>query len=265
MSIFKKISLLTLLPILLFIFLFKTINYAAEEKTKQGYYPANPQKGIVILELFSSQGCSSCPKADYLLTNIQEKAIHLNENIMYLNFHVDYWNYLGWVDPFSKYEFTQRQHWYNQAFKLNSIYTPQLIINGNFQIIGSLKQKIETEIQNRLKQPLKVQLKDIVTHFSNDSISISGSLIGINDEQLLNIAVLQKSAVTEIKSGENKGLKLNNTNIVRAFKTINIQNNNVFNIKINKPDKLSEEQIRVVLYAQNKNTLEVTAGCFITN
>src|SRR5262245_43259594 len=88
---------------------------------------------VVILELFTSEGCSSCPPADKLLPELTK----LGSNIIPISFHVDYWNRLGWVDPFSSSNYSDRQRKYGEQFKLESIYTPQLVVNGEYELVGS--------------------------------------------------------------------------------------------------------------------------------
>src|SRR5258705_6023536 len=95
--------------------------------------PAGSYKSFALLELFTSEGCSSCPSADRLLPQLAT----IDSNIITLSFHVDYWNDLGWEDKFSNAEFTNRQREYGQQLHLESIYTPQLIINGEYELVGS--------------------------------------------------------------------------------------------------------------------------------
>lgn len=83
-------------------------------------------KNFIVLELFTSQGCSSCPPADKVLEKL---ALKNDPEVLLLSFHVDYWDYIGWKDPFSKNEYSQRQGAYDAALK-STVYTPQLIVNG---------------------------------------------------------------------------------------------------------------------------------------
>ena len=88
---------------------------------------------IAVLELFTSEGCSSCPSADRLLPQLAK----LDSNIIPLSFHVDYWNRLGWTDPFSSSEYSERQRSYASHLKLESVYTPQLVVNGEYELVLS--------------------------------------------------------------------------------------------------------------------------------
>jgi len=98
---------------------------------------------IVVLELYTSQGCSSCPAADILLNTIKNKK---KANIFTLSYHVDYWNYMGWKDPFSSPLYAEKQRLYNQKFSNKSSYTPQVVINGKEHFVGSHVSKMSAKI-----------------------------------------------------------------------------------------------------------------------
>jgi hypothetical protein len=91
-----------------------------------------PEASPIIIELFTSQGCSSCPPADRLL-----KRLAGDPRVIPLSFHVDYWNYIGWTDPFSSKRWSERQQGYARAFRSNRIYTPQLVVSGRTGASGS--------------------------------------------------------------------------------------------------------------------------------
>jgi len=93
--------------------------------------------GAVLVELFTSEGCSDCPPADKLLAEIDGKLTHGNELIVGISEHVTYWNQLGWEDPFSRQSFTDRQNAYGERFQLQSVYTPQMVVNGETQFVGN--------------------------------------------------------------------------------------------------------------------------------
>ena len=92
---------------------------------------------VVVLELFTSEGCSSCPLADNLLPQLAS----LDAAVIPLSFHVDYWNRLGWKDPFSSAAFSDRQREYGQHFNSDGVYTPQLVVNGEYEMVGSDRRK----------------------------------------------------------------------------------------------------------------------------
>jgi hypothetical protein len=102
-------------------------------------------KAVVVLELFTSQGCSSCPSADVLLAKVGKD--FENDQVFTLSYHVDYWNYIGWKDPFSKKEFTEKQRSYARKFRDNQIYTPAVIVNGQEHFVGSNRSKMYAKIK----------------------------------------------------------------------------------------------------------------------
>lgn len=109
------------------------------EVTKQ----VNIKKGFAIVELFTSEGCSSCPPADRLIDKlVTEKG----SEIYILSYHIDYWDHIGWKDPFSQAAFTNRQRQYGRHFSLESIYTPQVIVNGIDEFVGSDERKLRASI-----------------------------------------------------------------------------------------------------------------------
>src|SRR5580765_4213272 len=105
--------------------------YSSNKKTDTGIAAGN---GFAVIELFTSEGCSSCPPADEAMIDIENE---FKKNVYVIGYHVDYWNYLGWKDIFSNAGWTDRQKAYAQELKLNNIYTPQVVINGSSEFVGS--------------------------------------------------------------------------------------------------------------------------------
>jgi hypothetical protein len=218
---------------------------------------AAPQKinefnSFAVLELFTSEGCSSCPPADRLLPQLA----NLNSNIIPLSFHVDYWNHLGWKDPFSKAEFSDRQREYGERFRLESIYTPQLIINGEYQLVGSSRSTAETDIKKALKENSEVQIKIDEVKRDANKLSISCHLEGNWKQTDLASALVQKHAEMKIKGGENNGSKLSHTNVVRSFIKQSAKEKMNFEVEI--PKDLTEDDWRLIIYSQQKSDLKIT-------
>ncbi|HYG65894.1 MAG TPA: DUF1223 domain-containing protein, partial [Thermoanaerobaculia bacterium] len=111
--------------------------------------PEDKAAAPVIVELFTSQGCSSCPPADRLLTRLGGDP-GLAGRVIPLAFHVDYWNHIGWTDPFSAKRWSERQQAYARAFKANRIYTPQLVVNGRTEGVGSHEPRVRKQIADAL-------------------------------------------------------------------------------------------------------------------
>lgn len=182
--------------------------------------------GPVIVELFTSQGCSSCPPADRLLSKLQQNP-RLAGKVIPLSFHVDYWNYIGWTDPFSSPRWSERQRAYGRAFRSNRIYTPQLVVNGQSECVGSN----EAEVMRRLDRALATEPAGSVT-LAVQPVGTDGQLrlqVGAevaravasgarNDAGLdLWVAVYETGLTTPVGSGENASRTLKNDYVVRRL------------------------------------------------
>ena len=200
-----------LLPIIVFSVSLLTISFStASLKNKM----AKEQNGFALIELFTSEGCSSCPAADEVLEEIQKK--YNDKDVLVLAYHVDYWNKLGWKDIFSDPSFTQRQEYYSNIFRLNSIYTPQVVVNGKKEFIGSNKSKLISNIEEQLNERSAVSIKLVAAQNTEGKIDVHYSAEGVDAKKEQAILVLiQKMATNEINKGENKGRNLHHINIIR--------------------------------------------------
>ncbi len=201
--------------------------------------------GIAVLELFTSQGCSSCPPADKLAARLQTE---YRDNLIVLEFHVDYWDRLGWKDPFSNAVYTQRQWNYGEKFHSRTIYTPQAVVNGTFEVVGSDEKKLKSYIDQAIEDPSSNFLEAFLSPGAHNSIDVKWKYTGANDAAI-NFALVQKKAVTEVMAGENKGRKLTHTNVVRDFISIN-SNNSGKSVRFTLPDGLGRADVQVISYAQ---------------
>jgi hypothetical protein len=175
---------------------------------------AGTDKPLTVVELFTSQGCSSCPPADaYLgdLANLGE-----SKRILALSYHVDYWDNLGWKDPYSNPDNTSRQRAYANYMDLRYIYTPQMVIQGKLQATGSDRQAIAAQIKTARKLPgLDVRLQR-----KSESIQVILGKIESRVNASIFMVIYDKQHVTKIKRGENSGKTITNRNVVRSIKNI---------------------------------------------
>lgn len=203
------------------------------------------QKGFALVELFTSEGCSSCPAADKA---VEELAKQYPSSVYVLAFHVDYWNRLGWTDEFSKPEYTARQSGYAGKFNLDGTYTPQVVINGLHEFVGSDKAKLQqVSATEAAKEPigkieLAAELKDVRT------IVVQYKTTETSDEQL-HLALVQNEATTDVKRGENGGRKLHHINIVRDYKTVTPAAGRV---QLTLPADVPANNTKIIAYLQNK-------------
>lgn len=218
--------------------------------------PAAPP--VVVLELFTSQGCSSCPPADKALQDITQQASRSGQAVYGLSFHVDYWNRLGWQDPFSTKEFTNRQRQYDRALKTQT-YTPQLIINGQQDVIGGQRGRIEQAIQTIQKTPASafIGVDGRMTQDSKQAhVSYELSAAG---PYRVHVALVQKEARTAVKNGENGGRTLSSMNVVRQFKTLD-ESGTSGTVSLPVPAGLTADQTAVLVYVQRTDTGQIVGA-----
>ena len=206
--------------------------------------------GFAVVELFTSEGCSSCPPADEAVAALLAKNI---KNVYILAYHVDYWNRLGWEDQFSKPEYSQRQSQYASVLGLSSVYTPQVIVNGSSEFVGSDEDKLNGTVEDNLQTDIKQNVNINAVRVDN-TITVDYSTGG-NDEVLLNLALVQPEATTSVKRGENGGRVLHHVNIVRVLKTIDAKGEGKLTIDI--PSELSNASLQLIAYTQGKDNLRI--------
>jgi hypothetical protein len=161
----------------------------------------------VVVELFTSQGCSSCPPADALIRELRKQP-----NVIPIAYHVDYWNYLGWRDPFSAREWTQRQMQYIHAFNLSSSYTPQIVVSGAREMIGSNEGAVRAAIEEATQHGSIATVKVTLDH-GNAVVETNAPRAGLE----LIVVTTEDGIVTKIERGENRGLTQTNDAIARKL------------------------------------------------
>lgn len=173
-------------------------------------------KGFAVIELFTSQGCSSCPPADALLGKY---AMAHDTQVLPIAFHVDYWNRLGWKDPFSDPRYSQRQRQYASLFNLDGVYTPQAVVNGKRQMVGSDAHLLVAVVAaaKATTPTVRIAITDVQQQAA--SIYIQYNLDGRYSGANLQAILVQEQVETNIQAGENNGLLLTNYCIARDVNT----------------------------------------------
>ena len=210
--------------------------------------------GFAVVELFTSEGCSSCPPADAVVANLLKENI---SNVYVLGFHVDYWDNLGWKDAFSSAAFTQRQKNYARVFRLSSIYTPQVVVNGEDEFVGSDEGKLQASVNKDLKEQSTGDISITASAKDKNQINVSYQINSVNNN--LNVALVQLEAVSKVQRGENSGETLHHVNIVRSIQTINSKNN-TGNLSFNLPAGLSAKDFEIIAFTQDANNLKITGA-----
>lgn len=174
--------------------------------------------GFAVLELFTSQGCSSCPPADRLLSAFVRE--HGESALFALSFHVDYWNHLGWRDPFSDAAFSARQRGYAARLSRGRVYTPQLVVNGGAETVGSRAAMVQALVQRALSPPPRPgPTITLWTRVRNRAIEVRHRVDGAPTDADLVLTLVQRRARTDVTRGENAAHTLRNTNVVRSLVT----------------------------------------------
>ncbi len=194
------------------------------------------QGNPVVVELFTSQGCSSCPAADKNLAAIVADAKKENRPIYGLSFHVDYWNYIGWKDPYSSKFFTERQRKYASYLNLSSIYTPQIIVNGNTDVVGSNHNGVTAAIAEASNQTARFNLNLNKLEQVDGYLHIYCSIDKMPVNETINIALVEDEIENDVPRGENGGRRLRHANVVRFFTSLPLQQDQDLKIKLPEMD-----------------------------
>lgn len=218
--------------------------------------PSGPPTGTspVIVELFTSQGCSSCPPADVLLSDLA-KDPSLRGKIIPLAFHVDYWDRLGWRDPFSAREWSARQYAYVGKMKLSGAYTPQVVVNGSRQMIGSNRSVVLNAIAEESKRKVAGKVR----------VAFDGKVATIHADapapMNLVLVLVEDGAITDIARGENSGLKLKNDSIVRRlYRLGEVKGKAEQKINVDVDPAWNRSRLTVVAFLQDRESLRIDAA-----
>jgi hypothetical protein len=190
----------------------------------------------VLIELFTSEGCSSCPPADALLEKLDRSQPVNGAELIVLSEHVDYWNDIGWKDPYSSHEYSERQSAYAAHFGSSGIYTPQMVVDGHSDLVGSDERGAIEAVENETRF-VKVPLSLSGLHFENNKVSMhveAGPLepsMGARSANLY-LAIADESDVSQVSRGENAGRTLKHVAVLRSLVPVGT---------VNKADKVSKD------------------------
>lgn len=188
--------------------------------TEQNPSDKDLKKQPVLVELYTSEGCSSCPPADQALAFLEKQQPYAQAEIITLALHVDYWNNLGWKDEYSSPLFSQRQTVYAQKLKLDSTYTPQMIVDGRIQFVGSNLVEAGKAITEAAKSP-KANIEAVLNNVNNENtLKIKISDIPKHEDSTVFLAIAENNLASNVKRGENAGKNLEHTSVVRELKPL---------------------------------------------
>jgi hypothetical protein len=205
----------------------------------------------VLIELFTSEGCSSCPPADALLEKLDRSQPVNGAELIVLSEHVDYWNDIGWKDPYSSHEYSERQSAYAARFGRSGIYTPQMVVDGHSELVGSDERGAIKAVENESRF-VKVPLSLSGLHFENNNkVSMhveAGPLEAIGARSAnLYLAIADESDVSQVSRGENAGRTLKHVAVLRSLVPVGT---------VDKADKVSKD-ITVNVSNENRGHLRI--------
>jgi hypothetical protein len=182
---------------------------------------ADAPRTPVLLELFTSEGCSSCPSADRLLETLDQKQPIAGANLIVLSEHVDYWDRLGWKDPFSSPVSTARQQDYANKYNLDGVYTPQLVVDGRYGIVGSDGREVTNAIQKAIReQKIPIAISKVSRNGSQVTahIELQAGQNFKGGRGVLFVAIADNRAESNVARGENSGRSLAHVAVTRVLK-----------------------------------------------
>jgi hypothetical protein len=202
----------------------------------------------VLAELFTSEGCSSCPPADALLRKLDQLQPVAKAQIIVLSEHVDYWNSLGWKDPFSSEQFTYRQEMYTHAMVAEK-YTPQLVVDGRWQVLGSDEKEVESAIARAAAKPKSAVRIVSATRDGNEAvIGVSADALASGKKDVW-VAIADDHDETNVRKGENAGRTIAHVSVVRSLiKAGTVTKSAAFDKTVRVPLNAPAADMRVVVF-----------------
>jgi len=219
-------------------------------KEKDAFILSRPaDNGFAVVELFTSEGCSSCPPADALVARVQKESA--GKPVYILAYHVDYWDRLGWKDAFSEAAYSARQRQYARWIKGAEVYTPQAIVNGRKEFVGSQEGTLRNTLKADLAETAKTELQLSDLKAAGGKFTVKYQAKGAMDNSSLVVALVEKNAPSKVMKGENAGRTLAHVQIVRKLQTAALANHNSGLVSVPLPDGFSADAYEVIAFVQN--------------
>ena len=233
----------------------------------------------VIVELFTSEGCSSCPPADALLSKLETQQPVAGAEIIALEEHVDYWDQLGWRDRFSSAEWTERQRNYAQVFRSGSVYTPQMIVNGSTEFVGSRARRGGEIIEEAARQPVTVLNVAAATVANKQVAEVTVRVVNLdgarqNDQPEVWLAITETGLHSAVKGGENSGEDLHHASVVRKLQRLGSAAPKqggaagappfFAGVKVSLDSGWKRENLRVVAFVQERRSLRIIGAAQVS-
>lgn len=218
----------------------------------------------VIVELFTSEGCSSCPPADRALKFLAEQQPVPNAEVIPLAFHVDYWDNAAWKDRFSSAAFSRRQELYVSRFGLDSSYTPEMVVDGRSEFIGNDTGKASKKIAEAANDAKG----NVVLNFDGDVLKVRISGLTGHHPATVFLAITEDDITSVVNGGENGGQTFNHSSVVRSLTSLGLVEKaaSTFESKTAVPAvvDLKPEKARIVVFVQDNDSRKIIAANFIS-
>ncbi|PYS48235.1 MAG: hypothetical protein DMF68_13825 [Acidobacteria bacterium] len=240
----------------------------ALEKESASAKTVEVKRSPVLVELFTSEGCSSCPPADEILSRLDREQPIAGALVIVLSQHVDYWNDLGWADPYSSASFSERQNEYASAFHHDGVYTPQMVVDGQAEFVGSNWEKANDAILSaEHTAKATVQISRAESGAADGAIQLNVKVENIpnlsaNDTAEVLLAIAESDLHSSVARGENAGRSLSHTAVVRQLSVIgnlNSQSGKTFNASpaVNIASNWKRQNLRAVVFIQERESRRV--------
>jgi hypothetical protein len=215
--------------------------------------PHGPQQPVLV-ELFTSEGCSSCPPADALLAQLDAEQFVPGAEAIVLSEHVSYWNGLGWKDPFSSQDFTDRQNDYGSRFGLSGVYTPQAVVDGSQELVGSDRGKLTQALKSAAARP-KIPISVDNLQWSGDKVTAQITA-GAAQKTTLFAALADDSDSSNVLRGENEGRNLRHVAVVRTLVELRKTNGPLdkLPVQIKLPASAQQPKMRLIVFLTDSHT-----------
>jgi hypothetical protein len=232
--------------------------------------PAPAPRAPVLVELFTSEGCSTCPAADALLESLQRDQLVAGAEVIPVGLHVDYFNHLGWKDAFSSASFTARQRDYSQLFGPDSVYTPQIVVDGREAVPGNDEGQVRRAIESAAARP-HLPLR-VTARGTADRLRLTIDLPGAPpDIERIDVfgAITEDNVTSVVNRGENSGRTLHHVAVARTIQRLEVlaSKRSVLEAELKLGRGWSRPGLRTVVWLQGVKSRQVYAAAIapITN
>ncbi len=215
-----------------------------------------PETGVAVVELFTSEGCSSCPPADAVLKDMEAK--YRGKNVHFIAAHVDYWDRLGWPDRFASKERTERQQGYADAFLTRSIYTPQMVVNGQVEFVGSDRGKAEKAIDAGLRSPSTIKMTaTLAERKTGEAVEVhvtasATAAAKLEGKLIAHVVWTEDDLVSKVVRGENAGRTLEHTHVARAWTSGQLNAKGEVELRLQPPERSKSDASRIEVFLQRE-------------